>query len=315
MSHTILALSKLNSAEQDSLYQQGFKILDPETITNADYANIEIIYGWDAKLGPAILATPNNHLKWIQSFSAGVDYFPLATLKEAKITLTNASGLKAHPIAQTILGYILHFARGLNYYVNQHTWQKNLDQYTIAELPTVIFGTGQIGQELARQLKALGGTVYGINSTGHPVANFDRTFSLANYDEALTLSKVIINVLPATDKTHHFFNEAFFKAATGSFLYVNAGRGVTTDSQALLAAIDNKLIQYAALDVTEEEPLEQNSALWQHPAILLTQHTSWVEHAGQGPASNLFSIFNQNIPAFLNHQTLPVNVVDLSRGY
>ncbi len=65
------------------------------------------------KLGIKILANPESKLKWIQAQSAGVDYLPLKTLQERQITVTNASGLKAVPIAQTVLGYILHFARGL----------------------------------------------------------------------------------------------------------------------------------------------------------------------------------------------------------
>jgi hypothetical protein len=56
------------------------------------------------KLGIKSLLTPESKLKWIQAQSAGVDYLPLKTLQERQITVTNASGLKAVPIAQTVLG-------------------------------------------------------------------------------------------------------------------------------------------------------------------------------------------------------------------
>lgn len=315
MAHTILALADLTHEQTKSLSERDFIILSPIDIQEKDYASIEIMYGWEPILGQKILSTPNHKLQWIQSISAGVDYFPLQQLKDANIILTNASGLKSVPIAQSVLGYILYFARGLDYYNKQQSWQTMLDQYSIAELPTLIFGTGQIGQEIARQLKALGGTVYGVNSTGHPANNFDKTFALNNYQDALNQVQTIVNVLPSTNETEAFFNQAFFAQLDQAFLYINVGRGTTTDASALLSALNQHQVRHAALDVTTPEPLPADSPLWNHPQLLLTQHTSWVEHNAQTPASNLFDIFEQNISNYLTGQPLTINVVNLAKGY
>ena len=115
----LLSVKALTSENYELLSSYGIDVVTPDTITANQIADIMISYGWDNAIGEKILADPNAKLKWIQAQSAGVDYLPLSLLKARGITVTNASGLKALPIAQTVLSYILYFARGLNVYATR----------------------------------------------------------------------------------------------------------------------------------------------------------------------------------------------------
>ena len=314
MSQLLLAVQPLRDADIAQLTELGVTVTTPDTISDDALANVTISYGWSATLGPKILATPNNHLKWIQTMSAGVDYMPLKELSAQGILLTNASGLKSVPIAQSTIGYMMHFARGLNVYHKSNHWEEFTDQYMLSELPTVIFGTGHIGQQIARYLSAFGTPVYGVNTSGRPVDGFDATFSIDDLSSLPDVA-VVISVLPGTDATKHFFNAETFAHFKKLFLFVNVGRGSTVDQTALLDALDKQDIRYAALDVTEVEPIPDDSPLWHHDNLLLTQHTTWAEHESSGRAGNLFPLFMKNLPDFLAGKPLTTNFVDVSRGY
>ena len=314
MSQLLLAVQPLRDADIVQLTELGVTVATPESISDDILANVTISYGWSATLGAKILAMPNNKLKWVQTMSAGVDYMPLKDLAEQGILLTNASGLKSVPIAQSTVGYIMHFARGLNVYQNRNHWEEFTDQYMLSELPTVIFGTGHIGQQIAHYLSAFNTPVYGVNTSGRPVDGFDATFSIDNLSSLPDVA-VVISVLPGTDATKHFFNAETFAHFKNLFLFVNVGRGSTVDQAALLDALDKQDIRYAALDVTEVEPIPDDSPLWHHENLLLTQHTTWAEHESSGRAGNLFPLFMKNLPDFLAGKPLTTNFVDVTRGY
>ncbi|KAA8325215.1 Phosphoglycerate dehydrogenase [Leuconostoc carnosum] len=311
----LLAVKVLNTENRNFLAKYGIEVVTPDTIKASQISEIVISYGWDNAIGEEILTNPSSKLKWIQAQSAGVDYLPLAQLKARDITVTNASGLKALPIAQTVLSYILYFARGLHMYATRTHWEPFTDQYLVSELPVLVFGTGRIGQQIAKLIKSFGGTVYGVNRTGHQVPNFDRVYAMTDYQEGLAKADIVVDGLPGTTETDNFFDERFFEQMNQLLLFINIGRGTTLNQSALLSAIDDSRVKYAALDVTTPEPLPKNHPLFERSQILLTQHTSWGENAQTGRAGGLFTFLEKNVPSFVTEGTFVQNVVDLDRGY
>src|SRR5699024_7257286 len=279
MTELLLAVQPLRKQEATILKNQGIDIVTPATVTDEQLRDVTISYGWSPELGDRLLAAPDNKLRWVQYQGAGVDLLPLATFAEQHILVTNASGVKAPQIAQTVVSYLMHFARGLHVYQEQHLWHEYEDQYTLDELPTVIFGTGKIGQKIAAYLSPYGMPIYGVNSSGKQVPGFDKVFALNNllfeWPDGI---QVIINTLPDTPATHHYFNSQNYKIWGELFLLVNVGRGGTVDEKELIASLQSGRIRYAALDVTEVEPIPADSMLWQQRNLLLTQHTSWANH-------------------------------------
>lgn len=310
MTVNLLALSPLTDADIEILNSYDVVVITPENLTTKHYPNIDISYGWDADIINNILATPNHQLKWIQAYSAGVDYMPLDTFSAQKIILTNASGQRSIPIAQSVISYIFYFARGLNIYQNQKKWQPYTNQFILRSLPVIIFGTGQIGQQIAKYLKSFDTPVYGVNTSGHPANNFDKVFAINNLNKLPDNIAIVINSLPSTAQTNHFFNQQNLDLFNDLFLFINIGRGATVNETDLLKKLNDGTIKYAALDVTTTEPLPADSKLWQQDNLLLTQHTTWA-----GNSEELFTIFMKNLPDFINHNPLSVNVVNYDTGY
>lgn len=317
MTELLLAVQPLRKQEATILKNQGIDIVAPATVTDEQLQDVTISYGWSPELGDRLLSAPDNKLRWVQYQGAGVDLLPLTTFAERHILVTNASGVKAPQIAQTVVSYLMHFARGLHVYQEQHLWHEYEDQYTLDELPTVIFGTGKIGQKIAAYLSPYGMPIYGVNSSGKQVPGFDKVFALNNLlSEWPDGIQVIINTLPDTPATHHYFNSQNYKIWSELFLLVNVGRGGTVDEKELIASLQSGRIRYAALDVTEVEPIPADSILWQQRNLLLTQHTSWANHTyPERRSGDVFRILSTNLPAYLSGEPLIENVVDLTKGY
>lgn len=291
-------------------------------VESADYlaqhglADITVIFGWNKQA--AALLPENTSVRFVQSFSAGVDYFPLTTLQSKNILLANTSGIHARPIAESVLAYILAFARGVAA-SSQRTpadfWASDDLRASVFTLPgktALIYGTGHIGRAIAEVLARQGMTVNGISHHGEPVAPFA---TVGRDSDSLALAKaadVIANIMPLTAETHHFFNDAFFNDLTGAPLFINVGRGPSVDTKALVAALHNGRLGGAALDVFEQEPLPADSPLWQAPHLLMTPHISG---AFAGIYAAAADILYQNLAQFVQDGTLAENQVDLQQGY
>lgn len=320
----ILTLTKLPEEQVTALNNAGYEVIHAaiRDLSDAELVDIDIIYGVDEFLNDIllhILELPNHKLKWLQVVSAGVNYLPLKELQAAGVQITNASGVKAKPIAQTVLAFLLSFARSVNTYEHIHTWNEQTDQYLIDELHIAVFGTGNIGKQVATYLNAFGADVIGISRSGRTSPEFMANYKIDDAPDALAKHKidVVINTLPGTDETRHYFDDAFFTAQP-LFAFINVGRGSTVAQRDLIAALKNGQVRFAGLDVTSPEPLPDDNALWTFENVILTQHTSWGEHANKGRRfgkTDLFDIFFANAPTFITNQTLVKNAVDLTKGY
>ncbi|MFT8411454.1 MAG: NAD(P)-dependent oxidoreductase [Schleiferilactobacillus perolens] len=312
----ILDLMGLSGAAVEELTAIGTQIVHRSDLKNDDLTGITAIFGWQRDLAPA-LATAND-LRFIQSYSAGVDYFPLDVLRAKHILLANTSGIHAIPIAESTVGYILAFARGIfasskktptNFW-DQQGIRSNM--FTLTNKTAVIFGTGHIGQKIAEALAAFGVTVLGISHHGRPVAPFAEVGTDQQSAEFAHRADFIINIMPLTPATKGFFNQSFFAPLTRQPFFINVGRGPSVVTADLVAALKNGKLRGAALDVYEQEPLPANSPLWDLPNVLMTPHVSG-NFAEMNDAAS--EIFTNNVQQFLQDETLAQNEVDLSQGY
>lgn len=316
MTEHVVAFYELSPAVATLLADAGAKVTAAADIQPADYASVTVLFGWDAALGTAIVDTPNSQLRWIQSTSAGVDYFPKGKLAAMGVTVTNASGVHAEPIAQSVLGDMLYFTRGLNTHVGHtaaHVWQPTGNNVRVlSEFKVLIFGTGHIGAELAQNLQALHVNVTGINHSGRAVTGFDQVYPIAEYQKAVAAADIIVNILPGTEETRDFYNAEFFSHVSDAFLFINVGRGFSVTNDALIQAVADKKIRYVALDVVNPEPLPADNPLWDIPEVLITSHTTgFVDDY----TARLLKIIEANLPSYLADGTFARNVVDLDKGY
>ena len=315
MTEKILAFQALTPAQTRELADQGVAVVPASEWQSA--TEISIIFGWSRQHGLAVLQNPATQMKWIQPVSAGIDYLPLDWIREHHIQVTNASGAYSGAIAESTLGYLLYFLRGFNEAVkNQagHFWQQpaRSDLDVLANQKVVIYGTGSIGQAIANLLNGFGNYPFGVNRSGHGVTGFQGAVAMQDDADLVKDADIIINAMPATSETTHYFNEAYFNQLNGLRIFVNVGRGKSVDEQALMHALLYQNVLHAALDVFENEPLPKDSKLWNYPNVLITPHQT-----GFAPdnALPIFDYLRDNVESFVQDGSLHVNVADVSRGY
>jgi phosphoglycerate dehydrogenase-like enzyme len=268
------------------------------------------------------------NLKLVQTTSAGVTDIA-AKLKNTKILLANASGVHPIPISETVLGYMLMFARRLNIaYKNQilyKTWSRDPGQVKGFELngATVgVVGMGKIGSRIAAISKGLGTkVVYLQHSQNNSYKNYKDYKGYNRLIDVLKNADFVVNCLPLTPKTEGYFDMKKFeqmssgaRSASGgkkSSYFINIGRGKTVVEKDLIEALKKGLIAGAALDVFETEPLPANSPLWKMDDVILTPHVSgWTPEY----TNRVVNIFCENLKAYIKGAKIPT-LVDKKRGY
>lgn len=239
MSEILYTTQSLSTTAQKFLEEHHVTIYTKDDpLTETQRQHITIMYGWDDTVGQPLLAAPHR-LRWVQHIGAGVDNLPIQQLRDAGVMVSNASGIKSQPIAQTLLAYILGAARGLQHYATHHEWQPMTDQFLLSEVTVVIVGTGSIGQQLAEYLQPFGTTIYGVNTSGGSLPNFDHVVTQSQLSTILPHADIVVSTLPDTPETQAFFDEDFFQQLTDVLLFANVGRGTTVVQAALLEALDS----------------------------------------------------------------------------
>lgn len=278
------------------------------------YAEAEIICGWNGKAEELALA-PGSALKWVQTWGAGVEKLPLRTIKERGIWLTNASGVHAYPISESVFAMLLAFTRRLHRAVrnqSERKWEAATDQTEAHGRTIAVLGVGEIGKEVAKIAKAFGMTVLGVRRSGEPEMYVDRMTTFEGLAGVLAESDYIVNCLPLTEETRHVIDEARFRAMKPNAFYINIGRGGTTDTAALVEALRDGRIAGAGLDVFEQEPLPPDHPLWEMDNVILTPH-----HTGLTAEYNrrVVDIIVANLAAYREGRKPAVNLIPENRMY
>jgi D-2-hydroxyacid dehydrogenase (NADP+) len=278
-------------------------------------ADCDVIYGGHPKADTIGKA---RKLRWVQTFSAGVNHFPLKELSERDIPLTNASGAHGIPIAENILAMMLAFAIRIPTFIRAQdkkewlSWKDEGAKFELEGQTLLVAGLGGIGATLARKADALGMRVIGIRrNPTDPPPGVNTVYATEHLQEALGQADHVALCLPLTDETTDFLNEAELRAMKPTAYVYNVGRGKSINRAALIGALKHGWIAGAGLDVTDPEPLPSDDPLWSFPNVILSQHTS-----GNSPAMDrrVTDIFIDNLRRFLAGEPLR-NRVDYLRGY
>jgi phosphoglycerate dehydrogenase-like enzyme len=275
----------------------------------------EIIAGWQKGMEEAVLSDDAN-LKWVQTWSAGVNSLPLAELDKKNIDVTSSNGVHAYPISETIFALMLGLTRKIHSYVrNQekkvwHHANLNLEMH---EKTIGIIGVGAIGTETAKIAKAFGMKVLGVRYSGKPAENVDEMFTADQLELLLPECDYVVVTLPLTENTRHLFGAAQFQQMKRTSFFINIGRGEIVVEEDLISALQEGIISGAGLDVFTKEPLEKESPLWEMDNVIITPHTSGsTEHYDRRVIED---IFLPNLKTYLSGKAPAINLVDFSKGY
>lgn len=237
-------------------------------------AQSDVVIGEPA---PALLAegTP---VKWVQMTWAGTDLYTRGSIPFPDgIRLTNVAGRGfGHIISQFVVGQVLALAQNFPTYVRQQErerWVGAGPVFSLEDAQVLIFGAGDLGGLTAKRLVGFDCHCIGVcRDVTQPRPHFERLVTLAEAEDLLPSSDVVINTLPNTDQTAGWLDERRLRLMKRGAMLANVGRGNFVDCSALARVLAEGHLRGAALDVTNPEPLPQGHPLWQEPRCFITPH-------------------------------------------
>ena len=287
-----------------------------ETAWRAMLAQAEILWGLPAAADlPHLL-----QLRWVQATSTGVG--PAVRrlgLAEAGVLVTTARGVHAGPLAEWVFMALLSHVRGLAHLQAEqraHRWKRFCGD-DLAGRIMVLVGAGDLARGCARVARAFDmRTVAVARDPARPRAHselFDAVLPASGLHRALSQADVAVVTVPDTPDTAGLFDARAFAALPPGTLFVNIGRGRAVDHGALLAALRSGRVGFAALDVTDPEPLPPDSPLWDMPNVLISPHSASTVRREN---ARIADIFCHNLHCWLDGRTAEMrNVFDTERMY
>lgn len=284
-------------------------------------AEVYVGFGVPEPLFRAATEGPGARLRWAHTASAGAGGSLHAAMRASDVVLTNAAGIYAEPMADTVLAMMLHFARGLDFAVRAQAgrrWWKepwegaDAPVRELAECTVGIVGLGGIGRAVARRAAALGMRVLATRrGPGGGPEGVEVLAGAEGLERLLPRSDFLVVTVPLTEATRGMIGEAELRRLPPGAVLVNVARGGVVDEDALVAALASGRLRGAGLDVFAREPLPADSPLWSLPNLLVTPHVSGTSHRYWRRQTDLIL---DNIRRYLAGEPLR-NTVDKEAGY
>jgi len=299
----------------------------------ADYSRAEILYAGALPHDPG--RAPG--LKWVQVHMAGVNgLYEHPIYANRAIALTTASGVHAATVAEYAITALLALAHRVPRMVEWHgrgTWPPDEQRWPLF-VPTAVrgatlgvIGYGSIGRELARVAKTAfamrvlackrdpsrrADPGYCPTGTGDPEGALpDAWFSPAQLPDLLTKSDVVVMCAPLTRETQQMIGTHELGAMKKTAYFINVGRGASVDERALAAALVEKRIAGAAVDVFVQEPPAKGHPLYAVDNVIVSPHVSGFVASYDDDCCTLFA---ENLRRYLTGAPL-LNLVDRAKGY
>ncbi|HIA65789.1 TPA: D-2-hydroxyacid dehydrogenase [Candidatus Poribacteria bacterium] len=281
-----------------------------------EIVDADVYFGWLDK-GVFFAA---EELKWIQSPSSGINhYLAISELKDSDVLLTSASGTHAACVAESALGMIFSFTRGIRSSIlgqSEKNWCAREIRSQLSELTysTIgVIGFGATGRALAKRASAFDMRVVAVDM--YPMDKPEYVEELWGIDQLhhlLRISDYVVVMVPYTEQTNKMIGVHELELMKPSSMLVGMSRGGIIDQRALADALNKGWISAAALDVFDSEPLPTDSELWQLQNLLITPH---VAGGTQHEAMYVIQIFEENLSQFIKGNYDLKNLVDKQLGF
>jgi phosphoglycerate dehydrogenase-like enzyme len=264
------------------------------------------VTGYTRGIAEAIERTPR--LRWVQILSAGIDGVELHGIR-AGVSLTGIGDAISGVVAEHAMALLLAQVRKLPIALRRGEtvgWDDSFIRSlrTLEDMRLCMIGCGGIGQAIARRARVFGAICVGVNRSGSNPAPelFEAVVPLERLTEVVPECGALVISVPLTKQTHGVLGHAVWRACQPGTIVVNVGRGAVIDTLSLLEALDGGLIESAALDVTDPEPLPPDHPLWKHPKALITPHLG---AAGSASAMRrVGALAAENVRRFLRGESL-----------
>lgn len=296
------------AALQAELPDLDIRVAAPDGTVAGDPAEVRYVLGWSPPAG-FFARFPN--LALVINLGAGVD----ALVARRDLPAVPVTRLSDPQMARMMAAYVL-FA------VLRHA--RDIPQFEIAqrarrwahvhprqpeEIRVAILGLGELGGCAAGELVRQGFDVRGWSRTPRSLPGVACAHGLDTLDGVLAEADILVAMLPLTAETRGLLDAARLARLPRGAAFINVARGAVVDEPALVAALRSGQIGAATLDVVAQEPLPQDSPLWDMPGVLITPHLASMAIPRSAAAQIAENIRRIRAGAAV------LNAVNLARGY
>ncbi|SDJ26678.1 NAD(P)-dependent oxidoreductase [Salimicrobium halophilum] len=248
------------------------------------------------------------NLSAIHLTSAGTDRVPVDYIQEKGIQLYRAEGVYSIPMAEWVILKLLEIYKNSHrFYYNQmnRKWEKERGLLELPGKRAAIIGYGSVGKEVAKRLRGFGLHITGLGRRAHCTnEELDEYHRIDQLENVLAKSDIAILTLPLSNETRHLFDEDKLSMMKERSVLINVSRGGIIDEKALAQALREGRFLGVALDVFEQEPLPEESPLWDMDEVLVTPHNSFVSDRTQ---QRLFDLIETNLTTLSKNRDCTVS--------
>jgi D-3-phosphoglycerate dehydrogenase len=231
----------------------------------------------DDQYTPEVLEACAPRLKVISKWGTGIDSIDQDAATRLGIKVCRTPNAFTLPVADTVMGYILAFARRqpwMDRAMKTGQWEK-IPGRSLSECTLGVIGVGNIGKAVIRRARA-----FGMELLGNDIVEIAPDFILENgvemtsLEDLLTRSDFVSLNCDLNPTSLQLINERTLALMRPSGVLINAARGLVVDETALIQALREAVIAGAALDVFEVEPLPEDSPLLKMDNVMLAPHNA-----------------------------------------
>ncbi len=263
---------------------QSIELVVPEVVERLSEEELLEIVGeidgvvcGDDQFTARVLKAASPRLKVISKWGTGIDSIDSETAEKLGIKVRNTPGAFTDPVADSVMGYILCFARMLPWMdqdMKRGGWEK-IRSRALSECVLGVVGVGKIGKAVLQR-----GKIFGMQLLGNDIIPISQEFIEDVGVRMLDLSELISQVdflslnCDLNPTSYHLLGREELSYIRPEAVVINTSRGAVIDEEALVEALQLERIAGAALDVFEDEPLSTDSPLRKMDNVLLAPHNA-----------------------------------------
>ena len=290
---------------RSQLESRGAELLVPkvnERLSESELLNlvgdIDGVIAGDDQFTARVLEKATPRLRVISKWGTGIDAFDLDACKRLGVVIRNTPGAFTEPVADSVMGYVLNFARKLplmDQQMKAGVWDK-IPGKALSETTLGIIGLGNIGSALAKRARAFGMNVIANDIKIIPEKTIRETgVNMVGFEEILRGSDFVSLNCDLNSTSLHLMDSNAFDLMQEQAVVINLARGPIVNEKSLIEALIERKIAGAALDVFEQEPLPETSPLKSMSNVMLAPHnsnsspTAWL-NVHKNTIKNLFEV-------------------------
>jgi len=259
-------------------------------------------------------------LRWVQSPSAGVEYYLYPSFVDSDVQLTNAKGCYGPAIGEHAIGLLFSLTRSMANQarnMQEGKWERPQGMVEMKGMTMGIIGLGGIGSQVARRARSMDMRVIAVDIVPKykeqigDICDEIRLVQDEGLEWLLPQADVVVSAAPHTKVSEGMLGPDQFDMMKPGSYFINVSRGKLVQTPALLATLKSGHLAGAGLDVTDPEPLPPDHELWRQPNVIITSH---IAAQSQYSFGRMQDVFVENVHRFVHGFPL-LNQVNKEMGF